>query len=189
MPNLSSTTSIPSPQESSCYTIEGRLEPESLHQREASRSLTLDLSNRINNLFVVAANTAGYAINLDGLVFFDAIPTIGSNTGDKFLQPEALEDDPLATCLSEYREDDTVKWQSMQQPRESVIRRLTAEYPQGHLFVMDEHGVLDCDSDRITETDQRSRDDSAARRRWDSLLGCIPNARYAIFLPLWHYPG
>ncbi|KAF2437518.1 hypothetical protein P171DRAFT_437607 [Karstenula rhodostoma CBS 690.94] len=187
MPNLYNTTFLASPQESSSYTVGDELEPQSPHPREASGSLTLDLSTRIRNLFTAAANTAGYAMNLDRLTFFDAIPTGDRSPGDSSLQPEAYEDDPLATPLAEYWKEDTVRLQSVQQPRQSVIRRLTAEYPQGHLFVIDEHGVLDYGSDRDADSGQPSRDDAAASTRWDSLLSCIPNARYAIFLPLWHY--
>ncbi|OAF98849.1 uncharacterized protein CC84DRAFT_1210689 [Paraphaeosphaeria sporulosa] len=187
MPNLSNATSLASPQGSSNHATGGRLEPQSPHQRDASRSLTSDLATRINNLFVAAANTAGHAMDLDGLAFFDAITTGDHSPGDSYLRPNADEEEPLATPLAEYRGDDTTRVQSAQQPRQSVIRRLTAEYPRGHLFVVDEHGVLDCESNRTANTDKHSREDLAASAQWDSLLNCIPNARIAIFLPLWHY--
>lgn len=187
MPNPSNTTSITSSPESSRYTVGGGLDSQHLHDQEASNSLTLDLSTRINNLFVAAANTASYALNLDGLIFFDALPTGGRTTGDGFLSQDAHEDDPPAISLSEYRKDDPVKRRSLQQPRQSVIRRLIADYPQGHIFVVDEYGVLDSGSDQNADSNQRWHDDSTAGKGRDGLLSCIPDARYAVFLPLWHY--
>jgi signal transduction histidine kinase len=184
IPVQSNTTFIANPRESA---LQGGLEDQNPHQLEAVKSLALDLSTRIKNLFGAAANTAGYAMNLDGLIFFDAIPPGDCNTGNEFSQRGVHENDPTTTPLSEYAKDGSTVRRVMQQPRQSVIRRLVAEFPQGHLFVIDEHGILDCRSDRNADSAQRSRDDLAALEGWDGLLTCIPDARYAIFLPLWHY--
>ena len=187
MPTRPKTRSIASPRESSHYPSQGRLDSPNPRQRDASQPLTSDLSTEINNLFVAAAKTVGYAMNLDGLVFFDAIPTRGYAPGDKLSRSEAHEDDPLTTSLSEYRRKGSVEPQLVHQPRQSVIRRLTAEYPQGRLFVLDEHGILECGSDWIADTDRTSRDNPTVYQGWDNIFTCIPNARTAIFLPLWHY--
>jgi signal transduction histidine kinase/CheY-like chemotaxis protein len=154
-----------------------------------------DLANQISDLFVKAANLIGYAMNLDGLTIFDVAAT-GTQYKSAHLpprpvdeessQPVPLEDRSFAKPLSEFREDNTIESLVICRPKQSLIRRLTEAHPQGHLFAIDEYGVLDYGNHPIGEVDQLPNY-SSDHKEWEELLDCVPNARYAIFLPLWHY--
>jgi signal transduction histidine kinase/ActR/RegA family two-component response regulator len=155
-----------------------------------------DLATQVSDLFSKAASMIGYALNLDGLVFFDA-----TSTGTRYRsghsppistdvepsQPMMPESDLLAKPLSEYRSRDANKLRLRDFPSQSLINRLTAEYAQGHVFAMDEYGVFDYSSDYAADVDKIQTKDSSAFHEWNELFRCIPEARYVAFLPLWHY--
>lgn len=185
-PTWSGAADLENHQELSYYTTESKEFPQVEQKHGDSMSTGPGLSTQITDLFVSTANTVGHAMNLDGLLFFDAIPPGPQDMGDKSTQAGTCADDPLATSLAEYWNNAAARQQLFYRPSQSLLRRLIADCAQGRLFVIDEHGVLDDQSNDIADMGQHTRG-SAAYKSWDSLVACIPNARYAIFLPLWHY--
>lgn len=160
-----------------------------------SKATTSSLFARIDDLFPKAANLIGHAMDLDGLVFFDAVETNtrygGSHspvcfTGEEPASPINHKNQLAAQPLSEYHGDVTAKEQMVRRPSQSLIQRLTAEYPHGHVFTVDEYGIFEQNVQRL-EAGQGSSGTSAIHGEWKELFNCIPKARYAIFLPLWHY--
>ncbi|KAI4631684.1 uncharacterized protein J4E87_002390 [Alternaria ethzedia] len=130
------------------------LHPKSLSTlRETTSAISAYLDMRraeaFDTLFMRAADSIGDAMGLDGLVFFDTVSTGARNKG----------------CQLKLRQ--------------SLIQRLTAKYPRGHVFAVDEHGVFqhDCDDEL----------DSGADDRWNDLFSLLPKTRYVIFLPMFHY--
>jgi hypothetical protein len=149
-----------------------------------------DLAVQVSDLFSKAANMIGYALNLDGLIFFDAtssgtqyrsgrLPSMSTDVTPS--QPTMPEKDLLAKPLSEYTS------RNANLPSQSLIKTLTAEYSQGHVFAMDEYGVFDYGSDHTADVGTIQTKDSSASHNWNELSRCIPEARYVAFLPLWHY--
>jgi signal transduction histidine kinase/CheY-like chemotaxis protein len=180
--------------ESVTADLENGFCPPLAQQGSTPRPNMPELADQISDLFSKAAEIIGYAMNLDGLSFFDAT-TSGSHyksdhlpslsVDDEPLQRVAHEGDLLAKPLSEYREDDEAAPRLICRPRQSLIKRLTTEYPQGHVFAIDEFGVLDYESDHAA--DLNSSPKGHAEKKWEDLFECVPKARYVIFLPLWHY--
>ncbi|KAF2703474.1 hypothetical protein K504DRAFT_508044 [Pleomassaria siparia CBS 279.74] len=163
------------------------------NQHDQSQRVWQDLPTQINDLFSNAARMIGHAMNLDGLVFFDAItsgtrqrsPTSPLTPSNEPLHTH--QEEPLARCLAEYLGDDAFEKELLRNPRRSLIRRLQSRYPQGHVFAMDQHGVLDYGPHHGDNVGQHPSGSSAGSNEWDDLFKCVPKARYAIFLPLWHY--
>ncbi|KAF2124511.1 hypothetical protein P153DRAFT_258775, partial [Dothidotthia symphoricarpi CBS 119687] len=195
-PTPPETTDSISPWESTLYNFEDESLQPTIQGPNASERATLDMSYHINKLFTKAANVIGYALNLDGLVFFDTISTdaqyAGSRSSSSFtvdgiVEPMTPGDSLLAMPLSEYRCDDGALEEIIRKPSQSTIQRLTDRYPQGHVFAMDEYGVLDYESDHDGDDHQDPSGGSVVDSDWKDLLECVPKARYAVFLPLWHY--
>jgi signal transduction histidine kinase/CheY-like chemotaxis protein len=136
----------------------------------------------------------GYAMELDGLVFFDAISTgtqhrgshqLPSSTNHMSSRPDLYGDDAVAVALSEYRGAEN---QLTRQPTQSLIQRLTAKHPQGHVFAVDEYGIFEHgDEHEEEDVTQHIASDSLDQDQWNDLFNCVPKARYVLFLPLWHY--
>jgi signal transduction histidine kinase/CheY-like chemotaxis protein len=148
-----------------------------------SKAARNDMSAKIGHLFSKAAGMIGYAMDLDGLVFYDAVATgaqhRSSNLPSMFADdvtslPAMHGDQTLAVPLSQYRQDDTAAKDLTHQLSQSLIRHLTTAYPQGHVFAVDEYGIFE------TEAKHSSNE-------WSELFECVPQARYVMFLPLWHY--
>ncbi|KAG9188328.1 hypothetical protein G6011_02251 [Alternaria panax] len=146
-----------------------------------------DLSAHVENLFVRAADNIGHAMDLDGLVFFDTVSTgkhrAGQSKDAVTDEISSLPNDSFATPLSCYHRDIAVSQQSSLKLSQSLIQRLTAGYPRGHVFAVDEHGV-------IQHGDEGEPDynfDSVENNEWTDLFKSMPKTRYAIFLPMWHY--
>jgi signal transduction histidine kinase/CheY-like chemotaxis protein len=194
MPSQSSAKVVTSPSKSTNQNHSSESATAGPRQPDQYEGIRPNLSNQVYSLFSKASDMIGYAMNLDGLVFLDAI-TSGTQymrSGPSSLSPDderlhTHHDDLLARPLAEYIGDDTADKQLVRQPRQSLIRRLILRYPQGHVFAVDEHGVLDYGSNHGVGVDPHSSGNSAARNEWGDLFECVPKARYAIFLPLWHY--
>jgi signal transduction histidine kinase/CheY-like chemotaxis protein len=151
------------------------------------------LPTQVSNLFSKAADMIGYAMDLDGLVFFDAISTGAQHrsanqpppcTTHTSFHTESHRDDTVAVALSEYR---GAEQQLTRQPTQSLIQRLTAKYSHGHVFAVDEYGIFEHEYEHGEDVTQHITSDSLARDEWNDLFKCVPKARYVLFLPLWHY--
>jgi signal transduction histidine kinase len=146
-----------------------------------------DLSTQFENLFVRAAENIGHAMDLDGLVFFDTVSTgkhRGGQSKDTVIDETSLSpNDSAATPLSCYQRDVAVSQQSSLKLSQSLIQRLTARYIRGHVFAVDEQGVIQHGGDG----EPGSSPDSLEDNEWTDLFKSLPKTRYAIFLPMWHY--
>lgn len=159
--------------------------------KETERSLSV----RIEVLLSKAADLIGHAMDLDALVFFDAVETgtlhresrPSSDFTDKaFPPPSDTKTSPPAQTFSMYPDNTSAISEMSRRPSQSLIRRLTAAYPLGHIFTMDEYGILE---EGVQQARPRlgAGDTSNIYDDCKELFDCIPKARYAIFLPLWHY--
>jgi signal transduction histidine kinase/CheY-like chemotaxis protein len=153
------------------------------------------LSARIDVLLSKAADLIGHAMNLDALVFFDAVETgtlhmesrpSSDFTNKAFPPPNDKKTSPPAQALAEYPDHASAASEMSRQPSQSLIRQLTAAYPLGHIFTIDEYGILE---EGVQQAKPRlgADDTSNIYDECEELFNCIPKARYAIFLPLWHY--
>ncbi|KAF1935381.1 hypothetical protein EJ02DRAFT_389299 [Clathrospora elynae] len=170
--------------------------PPTSQPQPATRPPRIDLASQIGILFSKAANTIGLAMELDGLVFFDTVSTGAQHRHDllpsmfadgESVRPTARNDDPLAIPLSQYLRGDAAEQQLTCQPSQSLIQRLTARYPQGHVFAVDEYGVFEYGDKNEGGVTQHLTSDSPEQDEWSDLFTCVPKARYVVFLPLWHY--
>jgi signal transduction histidine kinase/CheY-like chemotaxis protein len=153
-------------------------------------------SSPTDYLFQRAAKTIGFALDVDGLVFFDTARSSALRSGSHESPSSIAEDrrasmthvhDMASDILSEYRSDGLAEAQLVSRPNQSLIQRLTTRYPQGHVFVTDEYGVMNYEADHKDDADQQTNKNTIAYNDQRDILGCVPEARYAIFLPLWHY--
>jgi signal transduction histidine kinase/CheY-like chemotaxis protein len=162
---------------------------------DSSKATEPSLSTRIDVLLSKAADLIGQAMNLDALVFFDAVETgtlhresrpSSDFTNKGFPPPNDRKTSPPAQPLSEYSNNSSAASEISRQPSQSLIRRLTAAYPLGHIFTIDEYGILE---EGVQQAKPRldAGDTTNIYDDCGELFDCIPKARYAIFLPLWHY--
>lgn len=162
---------------------------------DVSKEPVPSLAARIDVLLSKAADLIGHGMNLDGLVFFDAVETgtlyreshSSSDFTTKALSPpNDKKTSPSAQPLSEYPSNASTASEMSRRPSQSLIRRLTTTYPLGHIFTIDEYGILE---EGVQQVRPRpgAGDASHIHDDCEELLDCIPKARYAIFLPLWHY--
>jgi hypothetical protein len=160
-------------------------------EKDTSKAKKLDLSAQIDTLFKDAASMIGYAMDLDGLSLYDTTAQstrfrkspLRTSTMDAEATCTAPQGrDPEAELLSAYHDAESNRPYPTQLPTQSLMRHLTKMYPQGHVFAMDEHGVLSDGHQHDTSLNSTSAGDE-----WESLFTLLPGARYVIFLPLWHY--
>lgn len=75
---------------------------------------------------------------------------------------------------------------------ETVLQRLIRRYPRGHIFSADEHGPIDeryCPGKKFNSAKAKHHRRRSSVDRFDmsELFRLRPEARYMIFLPLWHF--
>lgn len=184
-PNLSDAMITISPWEASFRMDEIEPENPDMQEETTPEETSPDLSSPIDDLFVKAADTIGHAMNLDGLLFFDAV-TSGIRHESIHSSSTVQGADTSARLLAEYWGEKASERQLPHSPTQSLIQLLTDAYPNGHVFVVDEQGILEHD-DHNVDGNQQFSDTCAVHSDWKDLLKCIPQARYAIFLPVWHY--
>ncbi|KAI4953603.1 hypothetical protein J4E91_002451 [Alternaria rosae] len=150
-------------------------------QDNDSNRVKSNFATQVDTLFTRAADSIGDAMGLDGLVFFDTVST-GNRNKSCLVRDVSPDNTSSPTCdlfavpLSYYHRDNALGKLKL---RQSLIQRLTARYPRGHVFAVDEHGVFqhDCDDEL----------DSGSDDRWNDLFILLPKTRYVIFLPMFHY--
>jgi signal transduction histidine kinase/DNA-binding response OmpR family regulator len=147
----------------------------------ASKPVKTDFSTQVDNLFTRAADNIGNAMDLDGLVFFDAVSTGIQNKNCRVRDASSKDTsspayDLFAVPLSCYQRGNALGQLEL---RQSLIQRLTARYPRGHVFAVDEYGAFQHGPDEAP--------DSAEDDGCDDLFTSLPRTRYVIFLPMFHY--
>ena len=161
------------------------------------------LSPEVRRALARSAVLTRESLGMDGMVLLDA-SSFGSSdrTGRLDLQEEAdgaaegatdeVALDPpcpvLASSVSnEAGPAGAVKFHA---PPQRLLQRLTRRFPRGQILGADQYGALpDYDSSISSETDDSAscRTSSDRRQDIDDLFRHFPQARSAVFLPLWHF--
>jgi signal transduction histidine kinase len=167
-------------------------------------------STEIQRVFTRSAQLICESLCMDGLVFLDACPLGFGNRRypshlDLGYSPEEADDVDETYNMLESSEicpilalsigetvDSTINADSLRIP-ESDLNRLIKNFPQGQLFSVDDYGVLEAQSTVSHIRLGRSRPNFVTRSSQrtqttiDKLFQYFPQARSAIFLPLWHF--
>ncbi|KAK3986457.1 putative signal transduction histidine-protein kinase [Cladorrhinum sp. PSN332] len=156
-------------------------------------------SANIKTTFFRAASTVRRAMNMDGIMFLDAVPSSYIDRSDQQpikdqkLTPHDESEGPFCTTIVRSTigpTGETITQAAHSRLPEASLQRFIRAYPQGHVFTADEFGPID-DSygigkpfqsrPKVDQESWRLRNDIAA------LFRVLPSAKYVIFLPLWHF--
>ncbi|KAK0702140.1 hypothetical protein B0H67DRAFT_457048, partial [Lasiosphaeris hirsuta] len=157
-------------------------------------------SANIKSAFFRAAATIRQAMDMDGLMFLDAVPSTYFDhseplaldaTGRNAHYDEAA--GPFCAAIVQSAADHIEK-PATQSPQtrlpEAALQRFIRRYPRGHVFSADEFGPIEeiygpgKPFPGVSHTD---RDNIRFRNDVATLFHVIPDAKYIIFLPLWHF--
>ncbi|KAK3356591.1 hypothetical protein B0T25DRAFT_565940 [Lasiosphaeria hispida] len=157
-------------------------------------------SANIKSAFFRAATTIRQTMNMDGLMFLDAVPsTYLDHSEPLMLDPtgrNAHYDEPAGPFCAAIVQSaaDHAEKTATQSPQtrlpEAALQRFIRRYPRGHVFSADEFGPIEeiygpgKPFPGISRTD---RDNIRLRSDVATLFQVIPDAKYIIFLPLWHF--
>ncbi|KAK0625051.1 AAA-ATPase Vps4-associated protein 1-domain-containing protein [Bombardia bombarda] len=156
-------------------------------------------SANIKSTFFRAAATIRQTMNIDGLMFLDAVPSSYADRSDQLL-PDAPDNSlheetvgPFCAAIVQSALDETGEILQSSQTRlpEVTLQRFIREFPQGHVFSADEFGPIE-ESYGIGKAYaglKSKQDGVSARVRNDvnTLFRVLPAAKYVLFLPLWHF--
>ncbi|KAF2671501.1 hypothetical protein BT63DRAFT_423704 [Microthyrium microscopicum] len=167
---------------------------------EASHESTI--SSDIRATFARAAKTIRDAMDMSGILFLDAAPT-GFGLHLTQSSPEEQEDQWQSMPVDDISTPDMANnacdiiagsYETPLMPEkhlpEVLLQRFLRRYPRGHVFSADEFGPIDCDygPGAMPKTlKQHRRRSSRSQHDVEELFAFLPNARYIIFLPLWHF--
>ncbi|KAL2136859.1 hypothetical protein VTI74DRAFT_585 [Chaetomium olivicolor] len=157
-------------------------------------------SANIKTTFFRAADTIRRSMDIDGLMFLDAVPSSYVDMPDhppldNSLRgpPHNLAEGPFCVAIAKSARGpggETVTHSAQTQLPELSLQRFIRAYPNGHVFTADELGPID-DSYGVGKQykSQRKADRENSRLRNDitALFRVLPAAKYVIFLPLWHF--
>ncbi|KAK4118613.1 hypothetical protein N657DRAFT_368423 [Parathielavia appendiculata] len=161
-------------------------------------------SAHIKAAFFRAASTIQRCMNLDGFMFLDAVPstfTDRSDTSNRDRQHPANDADehggtisgPFCTaivrCLGGSGRGHAMRSPQTRFP-EAALQRFIRKFPRGHVFSADEFGPIDETygiGKRFPGGRKGDRDSVALQRDVGVLFHGLPGAKYAVFLPLWHF--
>ncbi|KFA53335.1 hypothetical protein S40293_06679 [Stachybotrys chartarum IBT 40293] len=163
------------------------------------RSTGFTGSSDVKSTFFRAASTIRRSMNMDGVVFLDAVPSAFISRSDQSVLPGdrlAFGDEPpgpfcatITRSLTD-RKDETSSTPSEIRLPEPVLQRFMRRFPRGHVFSADEFGPIESGygvgkplkANRLFQQESsRLRDDIT------TLFKTLPLARYVVFLPLWHF--
>ena len=156
-------------------------------------------SANIKTSFFRAAATIRRSMDLDGLMFLDAIPSSYMDRPDHPLldspaeTPHDLFEGPFCPAIVKSAigpGGEAITHAAQTRLPEVSLQRFIRAYPKGHVFTADELGPID-DSYGVGKPyqSQRAADQENVRLRNDIavLFHVIPAAKYIVFLPLWHF--
>ena len=181
--------------------------PLDLNERHSTSLVSSGVRQAISH----AAELIRTSMDVDGVSFLDACPSSfasrsnqpapGDQSKDPFQSDSPEEGDrdaeepfmPTAVLAHSLRDPDryTIRPEESQLS-EKQLQRLLKKYPQGHIFSADESGPIE---ERYGPGKQLRRNSgrqhvrrlSQSRLDADQLFRWLPNARFFIFLPLWHF--
>ncbi|KAK4221638.1 putative signal transduction histidine-protein kinase [Podospora fimiseda] len=150
-------------------------------------------SANIKTTFFRAAATIRRAMNMDGIMFLDAVPSSYIDKSEQKIGQDDERDGPFCTTIVRSTigpAGETVTHASQSRLPEVSLQRFIRAYPQGHVFTADEFGPID-DSYGIGKPFQsRPKADQESWRLRNDIAGLfrvLPSAKYVMFLPLWHF--
>jgi signal transduction histidine kinase/ActR/RegA family two-component response regulator len=149
-------------------------------------------SRRAGHLTILnnAARTIREAMDLDGLLFLDAAPNVESfpNRGDAFTTPMD-QSEVLAQSFASLQKDGTLHVSNPHGHLSgAVVNRLIHQSPKGRVFSADESGLIDRRFDPGVKINRSDTSKSTVDQEDESnILSFLPEARYILFLPLWHF--
>ncbi|TLD27913.1 autoinducer 2 sensor kinase/phosphatase luxQ [Venturia nashicola] len=149
-----------------------------------------------------AATAIRDALDMDRVTFFDAVPSgFASRSAHPTPHEDLLSTDesdsfaretPQVYCatLSESTKSSQTGPPSALPMPEAMLQRLINRYPNGHIFTADSHGPIDCrygPAHAMLNTQMPHGRTSRVRADIRKLFSLVPNARYIVMLPLWHF--
>jgi signal transduction histidine kinase/CheY-like chemotaxis protein len=168
------------------------------------------ISEEVKRTFERAAAVISDAMNTDGMMFIDAVPS-GFGARSEMNTPYEKQEDPFVSDTAESTSNEAedvvlskylAKWTQPWCPKpqnsveghgpisEPVLKRWIKRYPRGHIFTADEYGPIDCrygPGNSILKTRRVRRRSSRVMNDVAELFEQFPHVRYVIFLPLWHF--
>ncbi|KAK0704049.1 hypothetical protein B0T26DRAFT_599086, partial [Lasiosphaeria miniovina] len=188
---------------------------EEVHQPDSPLLLSSDTPELHSNGFISSANikstffraaaTIRAAMDMDGLMFVDAVPSAYNDAPDQLVPDQLVPDLPgevpqdetagpfCAAIVQSTSDHSGVKSPETPHTRlpEAVLQRFIWKFPRGHVFSADEFGPIDDGSYGIGKPfpvgSRADKDSRSYKRDVATLFGVAPGARYIIFLPLWHF--
>lgn len=156
-------------------------------------------SANIKTTFFRAAATIRRSMDMDGLMFLDAVPSSYADRSDQHTlshEQDVSQDQVEVPCCAAIVKSalgptgETITHSSQTRLPEASLQRFIRAYPQGQVFTADEFGPID-DSYGPGKPFQSRRlaDRKSSRLRQDieALFRVLPAAKYVVFLPLWHF--
>ncbi|KAL2194709.1 hypothetical protein P885DRAFT_42249 [Corynascus similis CBS 632.67] len=155
-------------------------------------------SANIKTTFFRAAATIQQTMDLDGLMFLDAVPSSYLDRPDQPSldsreAPRNPSEGPFCATIVKSvsgQGTDAATHQNQFQLPEVSLQRFIKAYPRGHVFTADELGPID-DSYGVGKPfkPRPAADKKSLRLRNDivALFRVLPAAKYIIFHPLWHF--
>jgi signal transduction histidine kinase/ActR/RegA family two-component response regulator len=150
----------------------------------------------IKSTFFRAAATIRKSMNLDGLMFLDAVPSHFVKRADQD-NHQVSSDEELAgpscaaivQCVVEPTGETSIRPSKTLLP-EAILQRLIRRFPRGHILSADEFGPIDngYGPEKPFEPSCKSKHDSTRfRNDVSTLFRIFPEAKYLLFRPLWHF--
>ncbi|KAE9977377.1 hypothetical protein EG328_010026 [Venturia inaequalis] len=150
-----------------------------------------------------AAETIREAMDMDRVTFFDAVPSgFASRSAHPKSRKHPLSFDDLSyiaeknqqvccATLSESVKDNQGAASPAWKISEAMLQRLIERYPGGHIFTADSFGPIDCryGPGHAMRNIPKHTQDRTSRHRADirKLFSLVPDARYIVMLPFWHF--
>ena len=157
-------------------------------------------SANVKSIFFRAAHTIRQSMNMNGLMFVDAVPSAYIDRSDQAhhsLERDAYEEvtGPFCSAIVQSCDEASPPSPHIRLP-EAVLQRFIRRFPHGHVFSADEFGPIEetygpgkpwpgmtaSDSDNA-----HLRSDVATLFRALPPAGAMHAAKYIIFLPMWHF--
>ncbi|KAJ4291281.1 hypothetical protein N0V88_006283 [Collariella sp. IMI 366227] len=152
-------------------------------------------SANIKTTFFQAAATIRRSMDMNGLMFLDAVPSSYVDRPDQPSMDSSHDpvEGPFCSAIVKSSLDaggETVSHSAQTQLPEVSLQRFIRAYPNGHVFTADELGPID-DSygvgKRYKSHRKVDRYSLQLQKDIDALFRVLPAAKYVIFLPLWHF--
>ncbi|KAK4211784.1 putative signal transduction histidine-protein kinase [Rhypophila decipiens] len=171
--------------------------PASLKLPESHASGFISSAN-IKSAFFRAATTIRRTMNMDGLLFLDAVPSTFLNHADRLAlesSPPKFQDEtsgPFCAEIVQSTAEDTPTSTQASHARlpEALLQRFIRRYPRGHIFSADEFGPIDevyAPGKPWPGLDLRDPENVMLQKDVATVFQAFPAAKYIIFLPLWHF--